>query len=544
MQGTDWTVSGSGTFATSASVDSGRLAVNGTLTTSALSILSGGVLGGTGLVAGAVTNGGTIAPGNSIGTLTMASVLFSPNSLFLVEIDPSSADKLVVTGTATIDPTAKVSVMPQAGVYTSGMEYLILDAGTRSGEFGGIVDNSAFLDFTLDHAKDPNQVWLTVSTVANFVDVAETPNQKAAAGGAQELGSGNPIYDAIVALDADTARNAFDQLSGEIHPSAKGALLDESRFIREAALDRMRRRFDGAFDTAPLGYAAAPGAAATPWPGEGETNHGVWGQVFGSGGTIAGDGNAASLGRGVGGLIAGIDGALTDNWRFGIATGLQHAGLDVTDRMSTGTVDSYHLAGYGGYDNGAFAVRFGGALTWNDVSTRRDVAFPGFTDTLTAAYQARTEQFFGEVATTIHSGDVAIEPFAGAAWVAVDADGFTETGGAAALTEPASSQAIALASLGVRFDRPLRLGEVDSRLHGMLAWQHASGDLNPTSSLAFAGGTPFAVAGAPLAPDVLRLDLGLEAAISRQARASITYSGQIGAGVQDHGAVGRLAIDF
>jgi hypothetical protein len=130
MQGVDWTLAGIGTFATSASIDSGRLAVGGTLTTGALSILSGGVLGGSGHVAGATANAGTIAPGDSIGTLTVDSVLFSPNAMLEIEIDPLTSDRLIVTGTATISSDAMVRVLPMAGIYGDGFEYLILDAGT------------------------------------------------------------------------------------------------------------------------------------------------------------------------------------------------------------------------------------------------------------------------------------------------------------------------------------------------------------------------------------------------------------------------------
>src|SRR5690606_11090768 len=112
----------------------------------------------------------------SIGILNMATVTFNAGSLFEVELDPNlGADLLNVTGVATIDPTAKVKVLPQPGLYVGGADYLILDAGTRNGAFGGVVDTSAFLDFTLDQMRNANQVWLRVTTVANFADVAETP---------------------------------------------------------------------------------------------------------------------------------------------------------------------------------------------------------------------------------------------------------------------------------------------------------------------------------------------------------------------------------
>ncbi len=557
MQGTDWTLTGTGTFTTSATVTSGRLAVNGDLTIDTgigpLSILSGGILGGSGAINGTVTNGGTIAPGNSIGTLTVANVIFSPHSLFSVQIDPpaviepSHSDELVVEDTATIvDSTAMVSVSAAPGTYTAGTRYLILDAHTRSGEFGGVTDNSAFLDFTLDQTI-ANQVWLQITTVADFASVAQTPNQKAAAGGVQPLGPGNGVYDAVVALDASTARGAFDQLSGEIHASTKGALLDQSRFMREATLGRLGERLDPAlFQPAPLAYASPAARPAMPsWPGTpGGGGFSAWGQVFGSDATHSGDGNAAGLDRQIGGFFAGGDWTGDSGWRFGVATGVDAATIDEPARASTASVSGTHLAAYGGLDGGAFAVRGGAAIAWQDIATRRGVAFPGYTDTLTAAYGARTMQVYGEVARPFALGGAKLEPFAGAAWVGADVDGFTERGGAAALSAPTSHASTTLTTLGLRYDRPLDLGGTSAWLTGAIAWQHAFGGLAPTSDLAFAGGTPFTIAGTPRAADVLKLDLGLVAALGPRAVGRLSYSGEIGDGVQDHALTGRVTIGF
>lgn len=74
------------------------------------------------------------------------------------------------------------------------------------------------------------------------------------------------------------------------------------------------------------------------------------------------------------------------------------------------------------------------ALTWHDIETRRNVAFPGFAERLQAETDARTGQVFGEIGYGMGLGHAALEPFAGIAYVNFDGDRFTETGGAAALT--------------------------------------------------------------------------------------------------------------
>ena len=76
-----------------------------------------------------------------------------------------------------------------------------------------------------------------VPQVRAFTDAALTRNQKAAADGVQSLFSRSSLYDAMVQLPTDAvARGAFDQVSREVHASAKTALIEDSRFVRNAAI--------------------------------------------------------------------------------------------------------------------------------------------------------------------------------------------------------------------------------------------------------------------------------------------------------------------
>jgi len=68
---------------------------------------------------------------------------------------------------------------------------------------------------------------------------------------------------------------------------------------------------------------------------------------------------------------------------------------------------------------GPFALRGGGAWTWNDIDTSRAVIFPGFFEHEEASYDADTGQAFGEIAYPIAMGRSALEPFAGLAFVSI-----------------------------------------------------------------------------------------------------------------------------
>ncbi len=518
MQGSAWTLTGTGAFATSATVQSGILSVNGTLTGPTVTVQNGGTLGGSGNIVGNVINNGILAPGNSIGTLTITgNYTQSTGSTLRAEINNTPAtDLLSVTGTATIESGATVNVLPATGLYTVGHSYTILTAADgRSGTYDHLVYNAPFLDLSLDY--DSNNVFLDVtrSSIA-FQQIAQTPNQIAAAGGAESLSFGNPVYDALLNLSEPEARNAFDQLSGEVHASAKTALIEDSRFVREAALDRLR---------------SATGT--------------VWGRGFGSWGHTSGDGNAARLNRSTGGLFVGGDGLTFDSLRLGMLAGYSHLNFNVRDRNSSGSSDNYHLGLYGGTQWGHLALRTGTAYTWHDISTGRSAIFPGFAESLKSDYNAGTAQAFGELAYDVHAGSINFEPFANLAYVNLHTDGFRETGGEAALTSAPTDTDATFTTLGLRTSTTFVLNNANLTARGALGWRHAFGDVTPLSIMRFAGGgDAFTIGGVPIAQDVAAIDAGLDYAMSPDTALSISYGAQFGSNVSDQSIRGNFNWKF
>lgn len=539
---TNLTANSSG-FTGATNVNGGRLAVNGSLASSLVTI-TGGMLGGNGTVGGIVAqSGGVIAPGNSIGTLNVAGDIDqAAGSIYQVELTSTGqSDLILATGTATIaDGTVLDVVKADAAPYVPGTHYTVLqaDAGVTgtytlsgAGPFIGLIAN-----------YDPTHVYLDVVQAKSFASVGLTPNQIATGGGAESLGSGNPLFDAIFALPSEAAaQDAFDQLSGEIHASAKGMLLEDSRFIRDAATKRISAAFGDA------------GAAALPVMAYGEGGPGmvaadtdrfaVWGQAFGSRGQTGSDGNAANFDRSTGGLLVGADSPIGD-WRVGIIGGYSHSSFDADDRHSSGASDNYHLGLYGGTNWGAIAFRTGAAYSWNSISTKRSVAFNGFADQLSADYDAGTAQVFGELAYKAGVGRFKFEPFANLAYVSVHADGFTEQGGAAALTSASSTTNATFTTLGLRASTDVALGGISATARGTLGWRHAFGDVTPTSTFAFAGGDAFAIAGVPVASDSAVIEAGFDLQMSTNATLGLSYVGQFGGHNTDNGAKADLSVRF
>src|SRR5262249_38932940 len=152
-------------------------------------------------------------------------------------------------------------------------------------------------------------------------------------------------YNAVLNLSAPQARAAFDLLSGEVSASAKTALVEDSRFLREAAIDRLRAAFGTVGATRTPGVAYAADAKRVPAPA---TTDGVslWSNGLGSFGRWNGDGNAAALKRDTGGFVAGADGLVGDTWRLGLLAGYSRTTFNVRDRSSSGSSDNYHVGLY------------------------------------------------------------------------------------------------------------------------------------------------------------------------------------------------------
>lgn len=508
-----YTGNGAG-FTGSTLVSGGSLSVNGSLGGTS-TIGSGGVLKGIGTIGTTVlAAGATLAPGNSIGTLTVnGDFTFMPGSRYEVEVNAAGqSDLLRVNGTATLGGAA-VAVIAATGSYNLTTDYTILSAANRVGTFGSVSSNFAFLDPTLRYAGNDVLLSLRRNDVA-FASVGATPNQRAAAAGLQSVGA-SALYDVVVQSTAATAQSAFNQLSGELHASVKTALLEDSRFVRDAALDRLRSESGNGMSVNEVGNGSA-----------------TWARVFGSDGHIDGDGNAWRLNRDLAGFLVGADTLLANGWRTGALAGYSKSNLDVDGLSSTAKADSYHVGVYGGTQWDATSLRLGASYTWNKLDTQRNIGFTGFANNLKADYDVSTTQIFGEIGQRIDMGTVAVEPFAGLAYVNVDADGFRETGGAAALRSGGGSIDSTFGTLGVRASTQL---SETTRLRGTLGWRHAFGERVPTSTNAFATGNAFTVSGVPLAKDVAVLEAGIETQLQKNMTLGLSYAGQFGDGLKDHG---------
>ncbi|AVN49279.1 TPA: autotransporter outer membrane beta-barrel domain-containing protein [Serratia marcescens] len=522
-------LTGNNTYAGPTLVNQGRLAVNGSVT-SAVSVQSGGIVGGSGTV-GSLTarDGGTVAPGNSIGTLNVAgNVSFEPGSRYAVEVGPNGqSDRIQSSGSATIGGgEVAVTLENSPNLLTQsevrsllGQQYTILSAQQGvSGQFDAVAPNYLFLGTGLSY--QPTGVTLSVGrNGTSFASVAQTPNERAVAAAADALAAGNPVYESLLGSGtAGEARQAFRQLSGQIHADIASALVNDSRYLREALNGRLRQA---------EGLASSSAIKAD----EG----GAWAQLLGAWDHASGDANATGYQASTYGVLVGLDSAAADDWRLGVATGYTRTSLH-GGYGSKADSDNYHLAAYGDKQFGALALRGGAGYTWHRIDTKRSVNYGMQSDRDTAKYSARTEQLFAEAGYSVRGEWLNLEPFVNLAYVNFENNGIAESGGAAALRGDKQHTDATVSTLGLRADTEWQVTPGTTvALRSELGWQHQYGGLERGTGLRFNGGNaPFVVDSVPVSRDGMVLKAGAEVAVNENATLSLGYGGLLSQNHQDN----------
>jgi len=520
---------------------------------------SGSTLGGNLLVDGSLGgNGGTLSPGNSVGTQSYGtSAGFSGN--YVAEVNSAGQSDLIIIRNGDFDLSGIGLTVRQengTGGYVLDHDYTIVktEAGRVLNTFanGGALDDSfAGTLVKLDPVKyGANDVRISLSVDADKAADRGglSRNQNATLDGVLSVAGRNAAADAALQMQTAARRDALDQLSGEAHASTQAALMQSGDLVARALASRMRGNLGaGMLPGAPIAQAGGRlPAGAMPRPAA----YPLWAQVSGNWSSLEGDGNAARIRTRTGGLFVGGDLDAGRGWRLGAALGYRDGRLEVDDRGSSSDVGSYTVALYGGkaWDAGPgkLSVLAGAAYTRHDIESRRSVTVGGG-QTLKADYHADAAQLFTELAYAMPAGEASvIEPYAGVSWLGQKTEGFTESGGPAALRSDSQRDDITALTLGLRGKTRIEFGAGAAELSAGAGWRHAAGDVDPGRSLSFVegGGGSFRVSGAPIARDAAVLDLGAQVAVGRNTVMGLAYSGQYGGGNTDHAATLSVKVRF
>ena len=134
------TLSGSSAYTGATYVDGGSLFVNGRQGNTAVSVASGGLLGGSGTIDGMLTvlAGGTLSPGNSPGILHVGSLQLGGSSTTLMEITGTAAglyDQIVATNNIAYGGLLQLTM---SGSYANDTTFELFEFTSVSGSFSSL----------------------------------------------------------------------------------------------------------------------------------------------------------------------------------------------------------------------------------------------------------------------------------------------------------------------------------------------------------------------------------------------------------------------
>ena len=162
-------IAGNNAYSGSTVVSNGTLLVNGTIGANTVTVTTGTTLGGVGTIGGPVTvqNGGTLAIGASLGTLTVNSTLaLQAGSTNIMKIDKSNpgSHNDWLKGISTLTYGGTLNVVVTGPSLVAGDSFQLFTAGTIIGSFAA----------TNLPALDPGLYWDTSALPTGLLKVAST----------------------------------------------------------------------------------------------------------------------------------------------------------------------------------------------------------------------------------------------------------------------------------------------------------------------------------------------------------------------------------
>ena len=373
-------LTGNNTYSGGTAVLAGTLAVNGSVAGN-VAVGAAGTLGGNGTIAGNVVNAGILAPGNSIGTLTVnGNYTQAAGSTYQVEANAAGqADRINVGGAAAIQG-GTVQVLAQPGSYANSTTYTIVRAtGGVSGTYSGVTSNFAFLTPTLSY--DANDVFLTLSlgqTAFTPSFLALTPNQRAVGVSlnqsfATASGDFAAVLGVIAGLNTVQGPLALNTISGEPYADF-GTLNTNSSMMFMNALGQQMANARGA---ASAGQRQALAQACEIESCDAAGPLSAWFSALGGLGSVLGDTNASTLTYNFGGAAAGIDYRLDPRFLVGLGVGYTHGTQWVNSFLGQGWSDSVSVAAYGSFTQGGFYVDALAGYAYFNNQLQRQILIPG-----------------------------------------------------------------------------------------------------------------------------------------------------------------------
>ncbi len=551
----------SSAFTGTTNVVAGKLLVNtGASLMGTVNVQSNATLQGTGTF-GTINllAGGTLAAANVGDITTFTNLKSEAGSVIQVRVTYASgtftASTLAASGTIETGGGTVVlgaDVKPPVGVSTTLATvpgYASVDHSDPWVTSGGTPLLAYDIEYP-DVGVHETEILLKTVAGAIFEVCALGGNACGAVRGLGSLDYTDPLYLQATGVLEEEVEDLLSQLSGDVYASVNGAMVNNSRYLRDATGAHMREAMGGVStpnDISAVSNYAAETPVLTPFGPFEEINSGigVWFTGYGTWSSIDGDGNAAKIKDTAGGMFIGADAAIGAHMRLGALVGYGQSSYEVDARNASGSSDDFTLGLYGGGAWNGFGVDFGAAYTWHDVTLQRQLNFSTFSESLQGDYDAGTFQAYGSLGYTFDITEhFQLAPYADLAYIHQQSGDFSEAGGLSALSHLESEMNTWFTTVGARAAFEFQLGQADSRITASAGWRHGFGDLTPGEQVLFTGGDAFGITGAPLAEDQAVLSAGFETQINEMISVGINYSAQFGGGSTSQNVTGRLNVRF
>jgi len=528
-------------------VENGGLIINGTLSTGhGLVIRNSALLGGSGTIYGDVVTHGILSPGNSPGTLTViGDHTFTDGSTFLLEIaGTSNFDRLLVSGTATLDGTLEVT--PYGGNSLEyGQKFTFVKAGKITGEFNEVNMPSGLRGRILQTSKKA----ALLAAPESYTQVAQTPNQMATAKALDSFinakgGDRETVSIALDELKASEFPDAFDQISPAFHESLARITIEQSNAQGQMLQQRFGALRLGVGGFRQIGLEAPiitegkqfkelketrsimEPAADNPW--------GVWVQGNGLFAKNSGLNGIPNFRFDSGGFLLGAD----YRWNDTLATGIYAGYQRIDARYDGGSRTNVNAARFGAYatldtGNGFYGnALLGGG--YSDYEVRRTIDFGSIDRT------ARSNPHGGEFSAMLgtgydwKAGNFTFGPVASGQYTYVNIDGFTEEGARSLNLKINDQEAHSLRStLGARVAYSWQINEAVALVpEGRITWQHEflqdSRDI--AAELDGGRGPGFNIATTTPERDAVFAGAGLNLQVGDRWNANVYYNADFGRG--------------
>ncbi len=422
------TLSGTNSYTGATVVAGGRLSVTGDISSSS-GVLVGptAMLSGTGTVPGVLVAGGTLMPGQSVGTLNVAgNLVFASAATYLININAIRASQTNVTGVAALNG-ATVQVVDDSDITKRRVYTLLTASGGIIGTFNPDVvgvKNKVDLFYDANHVYLCDHCKLTdlIAQQLPFIPGGASTPASLPAEVLQIAGAIDAAIDANITLPPRFANllalalqpqqrpqlvNALTQLTGEVHTGAEQASFQSTNAFLRLLLDPFAQTRGTAGVGSAMGFAPEASArlpsdvalayasvlkepAASAQRADASRPWNVWASGYGGRATIGGDpekiGSHDASVRDYG-YAGGLDYRITPDTTLGFALGGGGTDWSIANALGTGRSDVFQGGIYGSTRWGAAYVSAALAYASYWMSTDRFVNVFG-SDHLTSNFTA------------------------------------------------------------------------------------------------------------------------------------------------------------